>query len=356
MGTGKHDRVSAMTLLRAAPFFLCMGLVAGLAACEATPRRSAEPPATPEQLVWPRPPAEARIRFVRQVAIPHDWGLSRTGFQGFMDRVTGQKPFRFVRPTGVVERDTVLFVADPGAQALVVLDPSSDRELVVTHAGREALASPVALALGPGQIVFLADSALKKVFAFDRKGTLLLTIGGDGRLARPAGLAYDARADRLYVSDSQAHRIVVFTASGRFLGSFGANGNAPGAFNFPSHLAVNREGELLVTDTLNFRVQVLDRDGEPRAQFGHVGDGSGDFASPKGVGADSHGNIYVVDALFDAVQVFQRDGSLLMSFGERGMREGRFWLPNGLFVSEDDTIYVADAYNQRISIFRRVNP
>jgi sugar lactone lactonase YvrE len=333
-----------------------LAVAAGVAGCEVPARQAAQPPLPPEELVWPRPPSEARIRFSRQVVTPGDWGLARSGVQGFMDRITGQKPFRFIRPTSVAERGGVLFVADPGAQALVILDPSRDRELVVTHAGREALASPVAVALGPGDTVFLADSALKKVFAFDRRGTLVATLGGEGRLGRPAGLAYDARADRLYLSDSQAHRIVVFAADGRFLASFGANGNAPGAFNFPTHLALTREGDLLVTDTLNFRIQVVGGGGEPRGHFGRPGDGSGDFAAPKGVGVDSHGNIYVVDALFDAIQVFQRDGQLLMVFGERGTREGRLWLPNGLFISPDDTIYVADSYNQRINVFRRVNP
>ena len=307
-------------------------------------------------LVWPRPPAEARIRLVREIATPADWGLARKGMQGFFDRVTGNKPFRFVRPTGVVARGRTLFVADPGAQALVILDPASDREVVIDHVGKDALASPVAVALGPGESILLADSALKKVFVLDRQGRLLRTIGGEGRLARPAGLAYDAGTDRLYVSDSQAHRILVYGADGRFIETLGANGNAPGTFNFPTHLALGPGGELLVTDTLNFRIQLLDRAGRPLTQFGRAGDGSGDFASPKGVGMDSAGHIYVVDALFDAVQVFQRDGSLLMSFGERGQRPGAFWLPNGLFVAPDDTIYVADAYNQRISVFERVKP
>jgi DNA-binding beta-propeller fold protein YncE len=336
--------------------WIALILALWLAGCEATMRRPADAGAAADALLWPRPPSQARIRFVKQVAKPADWGLARSGFQGFMDRVTGQRPFRFVRPTSAVERDGVLFVADPGAQALVILDPGRERELVVARAGPEALASPIALAVGPGATVFVADSALKKVFAFDQQGTLRATIGGDGRLGRPAGLAYDARSDRLYISDSQAHRIVVFTGDGRFVASFGANGDAPGAFNFPTHIAVKRTGELLVTDTLNFRVQVLGPDGAPRARFGRAGDGSGDFASPKGIGADTQGNIYVVDALFDAVQVFAPDGALLMAFGERGTRDGAFWLPNGLFVSADDTIYVADAYNQRISIFRRVDP
>jgi DNA-binding beta-propeller fold protein YncE len=350
----KTGRVYAMK--RIAPLVAAIALAGELSSCGSAPPILPERTAASAPLVWPRPPAEPRIRFLREVTTPAEWGFVRTGVQGFFDTLTGHKSFRSRRPTGVAERGRILFVADPGAQALVILDPSRDRELVVDRAGPEALASPVAVAVGPGGTVFLADSALKKVFVFDQRGNLLRTIGGEGRLARPAGLAYDAAADRLYVADSQAHRILVYAADGRFIGTVGANGAAPGEFNFPTHLAVTPGGELLVTDTLNFRIQLLDREGVPLARFGRAGDGSGDFASPKGVGMDSHGHIYVVDALFDAVQVFQRDGSLLMGFGERGQRPGRFWLPNGLFITPDDIIYVADAYNQRISVFERVKP
>lgn len=307
-----------------------------------------------QRLVWPRAPAQPRIRFVRNINSPADWGLSRSAVQGFFDKLTGQKPFHFVRPTGVAQRGRALYVADPGVKALIIADASESKEIVVSRLGNEALASPVAVALGPGDTVFLADSALGKVFVLDAHGALKRTIGGEGRLARPAGLAFDTATGRLYVADSAAHRIVVYAADGKFLDTFGRNGAAPGQFNFPTHLALTRDGALVVNDTLNFRVQVVDRDGRPLRHFGRVGDGSGEFASPKGVGVDSAGNIHVVDALFDAVQIFTPDGALLLGFGERGTRAGQLWLPNGLFIAPDDTLYVSDSYNQRIAVFEPV--
>jgi DNA-binding beta-propeller fold protein YncE len=345
-----HRLDRASTLLAAAIVALA------LAGCGQAPVAPRDQSPAPESLVWPKPPATARVRFVRSVETPADWGLSGGGFQRLIDKLTGQTPFRFVRPTGVAARGKVLYVADPGAQALVIFDPADGREHKLTRIGEENLASPVAVALGPGDAVFLVDSALRKVFVVDGQGQLQRTIGGEGRLARPAGVAYDLARDRLYVSDAAMHRIIVFSADGRMQESFGSNGNAPGEFNFPTHLALTPDGDLLVSDTLNFRVQILRRDGHPLGSFGRVGDGSGDFASPKGVGADTSGNIYVVDALFDAVQVFARDGSLQLGFGERGTRPGRFWLPNGLFIDPKDAIYVADSYNQRISVFQRVAP
>lgn len=335
---------------------LCCALVLG--AASVVPKDAHAQAAAPaaEALVWPKPPAPARIRFVRNVSKPDDWGLTRGFFQRLMDKITGQQAFRFVRPTGVAARGTTLYVTDPGAQALVILDSSAGEENLVRRIGSEFLASPVAVALGPRDTVFISDSALRKIYVLDGKGMLLRTIGGESSLGRPTGIAYDSAADRLYVADSAAHRIVVFASDGRQLQTIGNNGNGAGEFNYPTHLALSRDGELLVTDTLNFRIQVLSSDGRPLASMGRVGDGSGDFASPKGVAADSAGNLYVVDALFDAVQVFDRAGALLLGFGNRGTRPGQFWLPNGLFIDDKDRVYVADAYNQRIGVFERLAP
>ena len=346
---GPIQRLPSCGLLLAVAFVLMM------TACGDAPVRSGAAAAPRQVVVWPKPPAEARIRFVRNIATPADWGLDRGPMQRLMDKFTGDVPFRFVRPTGVVVRAGKLYVADPGAQALIIFDPGKAREVKIERLGSQALASPVAVALGPNGTIFLADSALHQVFVLDGEGRLLRTIAGEGRVSRPAGLAYDAAADRLYVADSAAHRIVVFSGDGRMLQSFGSNGSAPGEFNFPTHLAVTHDGNLIVTDSLNFRVQVLTSDGQPVRRFGRAGDGSGDFASPKGVAADNSGNVYVVDALFDAVQVFGPDGALLLGFGERGTQPGRLWLPNGLFMDDKDMLYVADSYNQRIAQFQRLD-
>jgi sugar lactone lactonase YvrE len=256
-----------------------------------------------------------------------------------------------VRPTGVAEQDGVLYVADPGARTLRILDAPRRKDFAVSRAGDTPLASPVAVAPGPSGTVFLADSWHRKVFAIDRDGLLVRVVVAEG-LSRPAALAYDATRDVLYVADSMAHQVLMFGADGRALGSIGANGLAPGEFNSPTHLALSREGVLFVTDALNFRVQSFDVDHRPQAAFGSHGDGAGDFAAPKGVGVDSRGRIYVADAMFDAVQVFRPDGRLLLGMGGQGTGPGQFWLPNGLYVDDTDRLFVADAYNRRIQVFR----
>ena len=302
------------------------------------------------RLTWPQPPHRPRIRFVRTVTRPADLGIQPSFWQRVGEFFTGKQEEWFIRPTGVAASGSVIYVADPGAQALWVLDPGASRVRRIREAGGQRLISPVALALGADGRTYLADSFLAKIFVYGADGQLRGAIA-DGNLRRPAGLAYDAVRDRLYVADSAAHQVWIYAGDGRPVGAIGHRGTGNGEFNFPTHVAVDREGILSVTDSLNFRVQMFTPEGSFLGKFGRHGDTSGDFALPKGVAADSEGHLYVVEALFDAVQIFDRRGRFLLGFGERGLAPGQFWLPGGVFIDSRDRIYVADAYNQRIQIF-----
>lgn len=303
-----------------------------------------------EPLIWPAPPAAPRIRYVRSVSGPRDWGIAKSFLRRMIDALAGRGEDHFVRPTGVAEHDGVLYVADAGAQVLWILDAAQNRSVRVSEAGAAALASPVAVAVRPDGAVFVADTMLKKVFLFDREGELIRVAAEKG-LERPAGLAYDPAKRELYVGDSATNRIGVYGRDGGLIRTWGRAGSRDGEFNHPTHVSLDRSGTLLVTDALNFRLQAFDREGRFLRKQGRHGDGSGDFAAPKGVAADREGHVYVVDALFDAVQIFDRDGTLLLTFGRRGTQAGQFWLPNGLFINDQDQIYVADAYNRRVQVF-----
>lgn len=330
-------------------------LIASMAAACQPPsgRLPVEKEAIGAELAWPPPPLRQRIRFVRSVARPQDLGIETSFWQRVGEVLFGRQEEWFIRPTGVASNGRTIFVADPGAQAFWILDPTAGRFNKVQEAGTERLISPVAVTFGSDNRIYLADSYLAKIFVLDAQGKLLGSIA-DPNVRRPAGVAYDSTRNRLYVADSAAHRVWIFTGDGKPAGAIGGRGSGSGEFNFPTHVAVDREGSLFVTDSLGFRVQFFSSNGSFAGQFGKHGDSSGDFASPKGIALDSEGHIYVVDALFDAVQIFDRNGRYLLTFGERGVGVGRFWLPGGIFIDEQDRIYVADAYNQRLQVFQYV--
>ncbi len=304
-------------------------------------------------LVWPAPPNRATIRFLHSLPAPEASTSRRESlFHRLSRAVFSKSDEAMLRPLGIAGKNGTLYVTDPGGHALFIYDLSKKSVHKISKAGVELLVSPVGIAAGKDR-VFVSDSALKRVFAYDRRGRFLKTITGPD-LQRPTGLALDEESGRLYVTDTAAHHVRIYSEDGKSEGSFGRRGTGDGEFNFPTHLWLDGKGSLYVVDALNYRVQVFRLDGTFVARFGRHGDGSGDFASPKGIAADSRGHLYVVDALFDAVQIFDRQGRLLLSFGERGVAPGQFWLPAGVSIDEKDHIYVADSYNRRIQVFEFV--
>lgn len=302
-------------------------------------------------LAWPSPPQSARVRFVQAVSRAEDLGIRKPAWKRLIDAIAGsERADHFIRPTGIAAAGALLYVADPGSGSLWVFDLNIRQGRRISKAGKEKLVSPVSVAANPAGGVYLADSYLAKVFYYDAKKRLTRTIAAPGML-RPAGVAYDGARDRLYVADSAAHRVWVFTGNGNSVASFGKRGTAEGEFNYPTHLALDKGGALYVTDALGFRVQAFSAEGSFVKAFGRHGDGSGDFASPKGIALDSAGHLYVADALFDRVQIFDGKDQLLLAFGQRGMGLGEFSLPNGICIDAKDRIYVADSYNHRIQLF-----
>jgi len=307
---------------------------------------------TPPAIVWPSPPEPARIVFVESVTRPASFGAKVSGFRRFANWVTGDSVGNepFSKPFGICLDDAGnLCLTDTGSQTVGYFDTKAKRWTRWEKIGKLRFESPVAVAKA-GEVIFVADSALGVVIAFDTKGKLRFQV--KERLTRPSGLAISR--DRLYVADSQAHAVLVFDLQGKFLSQFGKRGIAAGEFNCPTHVTTDREGLIYVTDSMNCRVQVFSADGQFRNLIGKIGDSPGHFGRPKGVAVDRLGHVYVMDALFDTFQVFDHDGKFLLTLGAPGQGAGEFWLPNGIAISSDNRIYITDAYNRRVQILKYV--
>jgi len=327
---------------------LALGLA--LAGCSA-PLQTVE---TAVPLVWPAAPDKPRIVFVNAFSGPEDLGIQRGLLQRTADLLFGRDESRLVRPMAVVALGDVLYVADPGSKGVHRFDRKEGSHDLIHAAGGAALPSPVALALGERGEVYVSDSALAQVFVIrpGAKEAAPLALGAE--LGQPTGIAFDAASGQLFVVDTSAHRVNVFSRDGALAFSFGQRGTGEGEFNYPTLIWRTPQGRLYVTDSLNFRVQSFDQDGHFLSRFGGLGDGAGDLPRQKGVATDQYGHVYIVDSLLHALQVFNDRGRWLLSLGGIGREHGEFWLPTGLFIGADDTIYVADSYNQRVQVLRYV--
>lgn len=79
-------------------------------------------------------------------------------------------------------------------------------------------------------------------------------------LYRPETAKTDSR-NRIYVTDSGNHQVLVYEPNGTLASRLGAAGNGPGEFNLPTDLAFLPDGRILVADSGNRRVHIFDAEG-----------------------------------------------------------------------------------------------
>jgi DNA-binding beta-propeller fold protein YncE/tetratricopeptide (TPR) repeat protein len=178
-------------------------------------------------------------------------------------------------------------------------------------------------------------------------------IGGAGKQEKQrqfnAPRALAAYGDRLYVADTESHRIVVLDQSGKTLLSWGLKGNKPGQFKYPAGIAIDEQGIVYVADTGNNRIQVFDGEGKWVRGFGVRGDGLREFSGPTGI-AVSAGFVYIADTGNSRVQVLTVGGIAVRQITVRS-KSDEMKTPVGVAVDVQHRVYTLDAGNDTVRIF-----
>lgn len=140
----------------------------------------------------------------------------------------------------------------------------------------------------------------------------------------------------------------------RQLFTFGSSGNGNGQFDFPQSVAINRTlGLIYVSDTNNHRIQVFTLNGTYIGQWGALGAGNGQLNAPGGIAiAESTGTVYVADYGNNRVQYFSALGAYAGKWGTFGVGNGQFTGPNGIaFHAPTGTVYVSEFGGNRVQYF-----
>ena len=226
---------------------------------------------------------------------------------------------------------------------------------------------------------------------------ILCNYAESAALQHPRGIAFDPRDGAIYVSNTGAHRIEVFSRTGRPLGRFLHRVARPGGGlvdGRPTALAFDAAGRLLVVDQLAAYVDVLDRrlrpvtrlaipDGHPAAvavgRDGTIWVGTTAEASrvhrfrpdyaPDGVWGEAGTapgrlqDIAAIAALGDTaiavacertdltVQIFSPAGEYRRGFGTHEVGDGNFSLPTGLVADADGRLWVLDDIRRSLQVF-----
>jgi sugar lactone lactonase YvrE len=307
-------------------------------------------------LVWPSPPDNPRIRYLRDIKGPEDIFPAKTRIQEFSELLTGdsRQMLELMTPYSVTTDDhDLLFIADPTAGVVHRYDLKAREVAYIVRAGDELLQSPVAVALDSEGNLFVSDSQLAKVFKYSSSGEFKQEVVPPGGFRRPAGIAISPTGE-MFVVDVLANKLLKFNRNLVFVSDFPAILEGE-ELNTPSHVAIGKDGKVYVTDAMNFYVRVYDPNGHQVRRIGGIGDVPGTFARPKGLALDSEQNIYIVDATHDNFQVFNQEGQLLIFVGNSGDGAGGFYLPSGIHIDRFNRVFIADTFNRRIQLFQLLN-
>jgi len=298
-----------------------------------------------------------RLEFERTFNRQQEVKPKRGFWTKLIDVAIGEPNYRsMVRPYSVAtDSRGRIIVTDPGSFGVHIFDFADKKYKFLSRLDTKyEMRTPQCVAVDKQDNIYVTDSEAGKIFVWSANGKFQRMIGnlknGEGFFKRPTGIAVDSDAQRIFVTDTWRDKIFVLDMQGSVIKTIGKKGSGDGEFNLPTELRLNGE-DLIVVDAMNFRVQVLDRAGSFRYAIGHSGDSRGDVFRPKGIGVDSEGHLYVADGLFNVVQVFDRDGQLLYYFG-KDAGVGDFQIPTGLAIDASDHIYVVDSYRRRVQVFQ----
>ncbi len=321
----------------------------------------------PVQTVWPLPPDEPRVRYVTVYESKEDVSDTRTAkVSALRDLLVGKDPTRtpqpkrrsFEKPFGVaVDAYGRMVVTDPVVGGVVVIDPQTGRIYTLTEAQRQAtFRVPIGVAVDADNNIYVGDNGLARILVFGPDLAYRRTIGAEGEMQTPSGLAIDDGRKRLYVVDTRRHMVLAYDlVSGTAVSRIGKRGEGKGEFNFPTGVAVGPDGTVYVTDTMNCRVEVFDPNLKWLRTFGSLGTSPGQFRRPKGIAVDAENIVYVVDSDFNNFQLFTAAGAPLMFVGDIGQRPGQLLLPAGIAIDRlRHRIYVCEQMNARVQVFERV--
>ena len=177
------------------------------------------------------------------------------------------------------------------------------------------LKSPTGVAIDLNDNILVVDSEKHCIHQFSKAGEYNVGSGGNGYLQfqSPKGIAIHPLTNRIYVADSENHRIQILEPSLDHHYTFGSEGLQSEQFDLPYDVAIDRKGHVYVADRRNDRIQVFSANHEFLREF----DGGNILTEPLSITVDSNNILYVCEFQKynrSRVLVFSTEGEFLQSF------------------------------------------
>lgn len=293
-------------------------------------------PVPVEPLFYPQDMTAARLQYLTSFSEPSDVESKPSRFLTFL---VGQPPSKpgIRKPYGVAFGKSKLYVADSGFGAIHMIDFVKGRWDIFRPEGLGRLKFPIGVTIDPDGVMYVSDTLRGQVLIYNASGRF---IGALGAALEMKAVDVKVFGDKVYVCDLKSRTVRVYSRlDQQFLHALPKDPeDSAGVLYAPTNLAIDPDGRVYVSDSGMFRVQVYNADGTFLRSIGRHGDAIGEFARNKGVAVDREGRVYVVDAAFQNVQIFTSEGQALLNLGDPGTgAQGELVLPAGIAVDYENT-------------------
>jgi DNA-binding beta-propeller fold protein YncE len=235
-------------------------------------------------------------------------------------------------------------------------------------AGQFAFPHTIRMA-GDGNL-WLVDRDHAQMMLFTPSGKLLRTLGARGvrsntgvppdnfksdayQFVTHAGPPFNLPTDidvaatgEMFVTDGYGNaRVHKFGPDGTLIHSWGEPGTAPGQFNLPHAVWIDRRGRLLVADRENDRVQVFDQNGNLLSVWPTK------LIGPAVIYVDADDIVYIAEHNSGMISVLTLDGERLVQWGDPAFRSC-----HGVWADSHGDLYVvrAGSWGRRRRIVKHV--
>jgi DNA-binding beta-propeller fold protein YncE len=292
----------------------------------------------PDHVLFPPPPQQSRIQFLRAYNTDLDILPPLSGFRRL---VVGERQGRaLIKPYGVAVHNGQILICDTKPGKVVIFDLAAQTVEILGDGPNGQLNKAINIAVDEDGTRYVVDAKLDRIMVYDADNRYIRAIG-DPEAWSPTDVAIIGK--RLYVTDKKNGEVVlVEKATGEELRRFSPVGSGELSLFLPTNLAVGVDGSVYVTETGHARIRKFDDQGKLLQTFGSLGEKLGQFVRPKGVAVDREGLVYVADAASEVVQIFNPEGELLLFFGGTGNHPGSLNLPAKVAIDYDNVDLFAD--------------
>jgi sugar lactone lactonase YvrE len=300
---------------------------------------------------------------------------------------------KLIEPFGVAfDRGGALYICEYKGEKITRLDRAGKATLFAGTgeasyggdggpASQAALRDPHGLVIGPGEVMYIADTLNHRIRKVDLKtgvistfaGTGTAGFSGDGGPAAKAAfngvfaIALNPPGDKLYIADLSNRRIRMIVLKTGIVTSIAGNGTdgipsdgaaaAESPLQDPRAVAADSQGNVYILERRGNALRVVDKHGKIRTVI-KPGSISPNMNGPKHLCVDKKGNVIIADAENHLIRKYSpRDGSTvtIAGTGQKGDHiepgdplKTQLNRPHGVFVHSSGDLYITDSYNHRI--------